>query len=84
MGGFGFIAWIIIGIIAGWLAEKIMKRDHGLFTNLIVGIVGALLGGFLVNLLGFDASGGWIAGIIVATLGAVILLFLLGLIKKRA
>lgn len=83
MGGFGFIAWIIIGIVAGWLAEKIMKRDHGLFTNLIVGIVGALLGGFLVNLLGFDAAGGWIAGIIVATLGAVILLFLLGLIKKR-
>lgn len=83
MSGFGFIAWIIIGIVAGWLAEKIMKRDHGLFTNLIVGIIGALLGGFLVNLLGFDAAGGWIAGIIVATLGAVILLFLLSLIKKR-
>lgn len=84
MGGFGFIAWIIIGIVAGWLAEKIMKRDHGLFTNLVVGIIGALIGGFLVNLLGFDAAGGWIAGIIVATLGAVILLFLLGLIRKRA
>lgn len=84
MSGFGFIAWIIIGIVAGWLAEKIMKRDHGLLTNLIVGIVGALLGGFLVNLLGFDAGGGWIAGIIVATLGAVILLFLLSLIKRRA
>ena len=84
MSGFGFIAWIIIGIIAGWLAEKIMKRDHGLLTNLVVGIVGALLGGFLVNLLGFDAAGGWIAGIIVATLGAVILLFLLSLIKRRA
>lgn len=84
MSGFGFIAWIIIGIIAGWLAEKIMKRDHGLWTNLIVGIVGALLGGFLVNMLGFDASGSWIVGIIVATLGAVVLLFLLSLIKKRA
>ena len=44
MGGFGFIAWIIIGIVAGWLAEKIMKRDHGLLTNLIVGVVGALIG----------------------------------------
>ena len=83
MSGFGFIAWIIIGIIAGWLAEKIMKRDHGLITNLIVGIVGALLGGFLVNLMGWDAGGSWIVGIIVATLGAVILLFLLGLIKRR-
>ncbi|MEG1451624.1 GlsB/YeaQ/YmgE family stress response membrane protein [Brevundimonas sp.] len=84
MSGFGFIAWIIIGLIAGWLAEKIMKRDHGLWTNLIVGVVGALLGGFLVNMLGMDASGSWIVGIVVATLGAVILLFLLGLIKKRA
>lgn len=83
MSGFGFIAWIIIGIIAGWLAEKIMKRDHGLLTNLIVGVVGALLGGFLVNLLGIDAQGSWIVGIIVATLGAVILLFLLSLIKRR-
>lgn len=84
MSGFGFIAWIIIGLIAGWLAEKIMKRDHGLWTNLIVGVVGALLGGFLVNMLGMDASGRWIVGIIVATLGAVILLFLLGMIRKRA
>ena len=84
MGGFGFIAWIIIGIIAGWLAEKIMKRDHGLWTNLIVGVVGALIGGFLVNnVFGYDAAGSWIVGIIVATLGAVILLFILGLIKKR-
>lgn len=84
MSGFGFIAWIVIGLIAGWLAEKIMKRDHGLWTNLIVGVVGALLGGFLVNLLGMDASGSWIVGIVVATMGAVILLFLLGMIKKRA
>ena len=84
MSGFGWIAWIIIGIIAGWLAEKIMKRDHGLLTNLIVGVFGALIGGFLANnLLGFDAAGSWIVGIIVATIGAVILLFILGLIKKR-
>lgn len=83
MSGFGFIAWIIIGIVAGWLAEKIMKRSHGLLTNLIVGVIGALLGGFLANLLGVDASGSWIVGIIVATIGAVVLLFLLGLVKKR-
>lgn len=84
MSGFGFIAWIIIGIVAGWLAEKIMKRSHGLLTNLIVGVIGALLGGFLANNLGVDASGNWIVGIIVATVGAVLLLFLLGLIRKRA
>ena len=85
MSGFGWVAWIVIGIIAGWLAEQIMGRSHGLLTNLIVGIVGALIGGFLYNtLLGGDASGSWIVGIIVATLGAIVLLFLLGLVKRRA
>jgi uncharacterized membrane protein YeaQ/YmgE (transglycosylase-associated protein family) len=84
MSGFGWIAWIVIGIIAGWLAEQIMGRNHGLLTNLIVGIVGALIGGFLYNTLGGDAGGNWIVGIIVATLGAIILLFLLGLVKRRA
>src|SRR5690606_35872862 len=85
MSGFGWVAWIVIGIIAGWLAEQIMGRNHGLLTNLIVGIVGALIGGFLYNtLLGADAGGSWIVGIIVATLGAIVLLFLLGLVKRRA
>ena len=84
MSGFGWIAWFVIGIIAGWLAEQIMGRNHGLLTNLIVGIVGALVGGFLYNTLGGDAGGNWIVGIIVATLGAIILLFLLGLVKRRA
>lgn len=84
MSGFGWLAWIVIGIVAGWLAEKIMKRDHGLLTNLVVGVAGALIGGFLYNnLLGGDAAGNWIVGVIVATVGAVILLFLLGLLKRR-
>ena len=82
MSGFGWVAWIVIGIIAGWLAEQIMGRNHGLLTNLIVGIVGALIGGFLFNTLGGDAGGNWIIGLIVATLGAIILLFLLGLVKR--
>jgi uncharacterized membrane protein YeaQ/YmgE (transglycosylase-associated protein family) len=77
------IFWIIVGIIAGWLAEKIMGRSHGLLTNLIVGIAGAVIGGFIANALGF-AWGGWIGSTIVATLGAIILLFLLGLVKRKA
>ena len=44
MQGVGFIGWIIIGIAAGFVAEKVMKRDHGLLTNLLVGVVGALIG----------------------------------------
>ena len=84
MSGFGWVAWIVIGIIAGWLAEQIMGRNHGLLTNLIVGVVGALIGGFLFNTLRGDAGGNWIIGLIVATLGAIVLLFLLGLVKRRA
>jgi uncharacterized membrane protein YeaQ/YmgE (transglycosylase-associated protein family) len=80
----GIIGWIIIGIVAGWLAEKIMKRDHGLLTNLIVGVVGAILGGFIASsLLGLDVGGFNIMTLIVATLGAVLLLFLLGLVRRR-
>jgi uncharacterized membrane protein YeaQ/YmgE (transglycosylase-associated protein family) len=82
MSGVGLIGAIIIGIFAGWLAEKIMKRDHGLLTNLLVGIGGALLGGFLADILGFNFRG-FIGSLIVSTIGAVLLLFILGLIKRR-
>ncbi|MFC5345030.1 GlsB/YeaQ/YmgE family stress response membrane protein [Brevundimonas staleyi] len=77
------IFWIIVGIIAGWLAEKIMGRNHGLITNLIVGIIGAVLGGWIAGALGI-AWGGWIGSTVIATLGACLLLFLLGLVKRRA
>ena len=56
--GLGIIGWIVIGIVAGWLAEQVMGRNHGLLTNLIVGVVGALLGGFIAgNLLGIPVGG---------------------------
>lgn len=82
MQGVGIIGWIVIGIAAGFVAEKVMKRDQGLLTNLLVGVVGALLGGWIAGLVGFS-FGGWIGSFIVATLGAILLLFLLGLIKRR-
>ena len=82
MEGVGIIGWIVIGIAAGFVAEKVMKRDHGLLTNLLVGVVGALLGGWITTMLGIG-YGGWIASFVVATLGAIILLFLLGLIRRR-
>lgn len=82
MQGVGIIGWIIIGIAAGFVAEKVMKRDQGLLTNLIVGVVGALLGGFLAGLLGIN-FGGWIGSFIIASLGAILLLFLLGMMKRR-
>jgi uncharacterized membrane protein YeaQ/YmgE (transglycosylase-associated protein family) len=83
MSGVGILGAIIIGIFAGWIAEKVMKRNHGLLTNLIVGLVGALLGAFIAGALGID-FGGWIGSLIVSTIGAVVLLFLLGLVRRRA
>ena len=83
--GLGIIGWIVIGIVAGWLAEKVMGRNHGLVTNLIVGVIGALLGGFIAsNLLGRAVGGFNLVTLLVAFGGAVLLLFLLGLAKRRA
>jgi uncharacterized membrane protein YeaQ/YmgE (transglycosylase-associated protein family) len=82
--GLGIIGWIVIGIVAGWLAEKVMGRSHGLITNLIVGVIGALLGGFIAsNLLGIDVGGFNFVTLLVAFLGACLLLFLVGLVKRR-
>jgi uncharacterized membrane protein YeaQ/YmgE (transglycosylase-associated protein family) len=72
---------IIIGIIAGWLAGKIMRgRGFGLLGDLVVGIVGSLIGGFVFSLLGL-ASYGLIGSIVVATVGAMLLLYLVRLLK---
>ena len=77
------VAWIIVGIIAGWLAERITGRNHGLLTNLIVGIVGAFLGGFIFSsLLGYE-EGFNLPSIVVATVGAVVLLAVTGGFRQR-
>jgi uncharacterized membrane protein YeaQ/YmgE (transglycosylase-associated protein family) len=83
MSGVGLIGTIIIGIVAGWIAEKVMHRNHGLLTNLIVGVVGAFIGSFLATALGIDRGAGVIPSLITATIGAVILLWLLGLFNRR-
>jgi uncharacterized membrane protein YeaQ/YmgE (transglycosylase-associated protein family) len=76
------LGFLIIGLIAGWLAETIMKgRGAGLVVNLIVGVVGAYLGGLLFGFLGLSMHG-IIGSLISATVGAVVLLFLIALIKK--
>jgi len=82
MNGVGILGFILIGILAGWIAEKVMRRNHGLITNLAVGVVGALLGGFLAGFFGMSAYG-LIGSLIVATLGAILLLFLISLISRR-
>lgn len=73
----------LIGIVAGWLGGRIMKgRGFGLIGNLIVGVVGAIIGGWALGELGFRSSG-LISSLITATLGSVILLFIVGLISKN-
>jgi uncharacterized membrane protein YeaQ/YmgE (transglycosylase-associated protein family) len=81
MSGVGLIGAIFLGLLAGWIAERVMNRHHGLLTNLAVGLVGALLGGFLANVLGFAWSG-WLSSLLVSTLGAIVLLALLNLVRK--
>jgi uncharacterized membrane protein YeaQ/YmgE (transglycosylase-associated protein family) len=78
-----FLWFILIGIAAGWLAGLIMKGGgYGLIVDLIVGVVGALLGGWLFGLAGV-AAGGFIGQLVVATIGAIVLILVLRLIKKK-
>lgn len=77
------IWFLIIGAIAGWLAGLVMKGGgFGLLGDIIVGIVGAFLGGWLFGKLGVSFGGGLAGSLIVAFLGAVVLLFLVRLIKR--
>ncbi|MDB6176692.1 GlsB/YeaQ/YmgE family stress response membrane protein [Paracoccus sp. Z330] len=83
MEGIGWFLSIILGAIAGWIAEKIMKSDHGLIMNVILGIVGAVLGNGLFRLLLGGTAGGAIGQLIVAVIGACILIWLGRLIRNR-
>lgn len=74
---------IIVGIVAGFLAGKLMKgKGFGIFINLLVGIAGAVLGGWLFGQLGLSFGDGLIGSLFSAFLGAVILLFFIGLMKR--
>lgn len=75
--------FILIGLAAGFLAGAVMKgHGFGLLGNLIVGVIGALLGGFLLGLLGIYTAG-MIGNLISAFIGAVVLLVLIGFIKRK-
>jgi uncharacterized membrane protein YeaQ/YmgE (transglycosylase-associated protein family) len=70
----GIIAWILIGLAAGWLASTIMKRNGSLITNLLLGLVGSIVGGVLFSLLGLEGGDNVLGSILVATVGAVLVL----------
>jgi uncharacterized membrane protein YeaQ/YmgE (transglycosylase-associated protein family) len=79
----GWIAAIIIGGLAGWLAEMFMKSGTGVFMNIILGIVGAAVANALLGFFGI-AFGGWIGYLIAGFIGACIIIFLWRAIRGRA
>jgi uncharacterized membrane protein YeaQ/YmgE (transglycosylase-associated protein family) len=70
----GFFGMLIIGVIAGYIAEKVTASDHGLLTNLLIGIAGSFVGGTLANLLHIEFYG-WLGNLIVASIGAILALW---------
>ena len=81
--GVGFFMALIIGALAGWLAEKLTRSDHGLFTNIIMGIIGAVVGNFLLRLLGVGPAFGFLGNLLSATAGAVIVITIYRAIRGR-
>jgi uncharacterized membrane protein YeaQ/YmgE (transglycosylase-associated protein family) len=79
----GLLWFLLIGLIAGWLAGMLVKGGgFGVVGDMVVGVLGALIGGVLFTKLGVSSGGGMIGSIIVATIGAIILIFVLRLIKR--
>ena len=81
----GIIAWVIVGALAGWLAGKFSKHggDRGFFGNILLGVVGALVGGFIMRLFGVDGVTGFnLWSIIVSVIGALVVLKVVDVVKK--
>ena len=82
MPGVGFFGMLVIGIIAGYIAEKVTASNHGLLTNLLVGIAGSFVGGTLANLLNIEFYG-WLGNLIVASVGAILVLWVWRRLRDR-
>ncbi len=80
----GTIAWIVLGGVAGWIGSKIMGTDdsQGIILNIVVGIIGAWLGGYLFTMMGYAAVTGFnIYSLLVSVVGAVVLLWVVKLVR---
>jgi uncharacterized membrane protein YeaQ/YmgE (transglycosylase-associated protein family) len=79
-----FLWWILVGLIAGWLTGKIMKGSgYGVIGDIVIGILGALVGGWLMDKFGVGPGGFWFT-ILVATLGAILLTWLFRLVTGKS
>lgn len=80
--GYGFFATIFIGMIAGWIAEKVTSADHGLFTNMLVGVAGSFIGARLAELMDIPIFGFW-RTLAAATAGAVVVIVIWNAARGR-
>lgn len=78
----GWIMWIIVGGLAGWIAEKLMKFDTGIVMNVVLGVVGAVVGNLLLSLVGISV-GGLIGQLVVAVAGACILVYVYRMVQQK-
>ncbi|NLB38832.1 MAG: GlsB/YeaQ/YmgE family stress response membrane protein [Clostridiales bacterium] len=76
------IVWLIFGALAGWAASKLMKSEQGLVTNIVLGIVGSLVGGLLARIIGIKTDGFSIGALLIAIGGACLLIWGLRKVKK--
>jgi uncharacterized membrane protein YeaQ/YmgE (transglycosylase-associated protein family) len=76
------IIFLLIGALAGWLGGRIMRGGLGLLGDIVVGVIGAEIGGWLFGVLGIAVGGGLIGSIIAATVGAIILIAFIRLVKR--
>jgi len=79
----GLLYWVVVGLIAGWLAGVAMKGGgYGIVMDIVLGMLGAILGGWIFSMLGIGAGGGLIGGIVVAFIGAVALVAITRALKR--
>jgi len=83
MTGIGWFAAIIVGALAGWIAEKIMKSDMGLIMNIILGILGALVANWLLMMIVGSTLGGWFGQLVVGVIGACLLIWVTRLVRRK-
>ena len=76
----GLLSWILLGLVAGWLAGKIARgRGYGCLTDILLGLIGSVLGGWIFRKLEIGGSGGWLYSLAAATVGAVVLVVIVHL-----
>jgi uncharacterized membrane protein YeaQ/YmgE (transglycosylase-associated protein family) len=79
----GLLYWVVVGLIAGWLAGVVMKGGgYGIVVDIVLGMLGAIVGGWIFTMLGIGAGGGLVGGIVVAFIGAVVLVAITRALKR--